>query len=241
MQDSAFCHVCITAEFEKKFLANTKRDPAFITTGYTYWKEAVTAFKRYAYSACHREAIEAVETLPAQVQDTGEFLDASTQSKMALNRSMFKTILQNLCYLARQSLALRGHGSGDNSNFTQLLQLRAHNCPEILTWMAKKTNKYTSAAMQNECLEVTTLQIVRKICSDVAFNVFYTIMADECTDVSNKEQFMTCLRWVDKNLVDHEDVLGLCNVGMIEGDSLVEAILDVLCRAGLSLNQCYIL
>ena len=73
-QDSAFCHVCMTAEFEKKFLASTKRDPAFITTGYTYWKEAVTAFKRDANSACHREAIETVETLPAQVQDIGELL-----------------------------------------------------------------------------------------------------------------------------------------------------------------------
>ena len=59
LQDSALCHVCMTAEFEKKFLASTKRDPAFITTGYTYWKEAVTAFKRHANSACHREAIEA--------------------------------------------------------------------------------------------------------------------------------------------------------------------------------------
>ena len=29
-QDSAFCHVCMTAEFEKKVLASTKRDPAFI-------------------------------------------------------------------------------------------------------------------------------------------------------------------------------------------------------------------
>ena len=25
--DSAFCHVCMVAEFEKKFLASTKRDP----------------------------------------------------------------------------------------------------------------------------------------------------------------------------------------------------------------------
>ena len=62
-------------------------------------------------------------------------------------------------------------------------------------------------------------------------------MADECTDVSNKEQFTICLRWVDENLVDHEDVLGLYNVGTIEADSLVKSILDVLCRAGLSLNQ----
>ena len=82
-QDSAFCHVCMTAEFEKKFLASTKRDPAFITTGYTYWKEVVTAFKRRTNSACHRETIEAVVTLPVQVQDIGELLDASTQSKQS--------------------------------------------------------------------------------------------------------------------------------------------------------------
>ena len=88
---------------------------------------------------------------------------------------MFKKILQILFYLARQGLALRGHGSGENSNFTHLLQLRAHNCPEILTWMAIKTNKYTSAAMQNECLEVMALHFVRKICSDMGLNGFYTI------------------------------------------------------------------
>ena len=110
-----------------------------------------------------QEAIETVVTLPVQVQDIGELLDASTQSEKALNRSMFKRILQSLCYLARQGLALRGHGSGDNSNFTQLLQLRAPDCPEILTWMAKKTNKYT-AAMQNECLEVMALRITTATC-----------------------------------------------------------------------------
>ena len=105
--------------------------------------------------------------------------------------------------------------------------------------MAKKTNKYTSAAIQNECLEVMALHIVRQICKDVAINGFYTIMADECTDVSNKEQFTICLRWVDGNLADHEDVLGLYTVGTIEADSLIKAIFDVVvCRAGLSLNNC---
>ena len=122
--------------------------------------------------------IKVVETLSMQVQDISELLDASTQSKKALNRSMFKKILQNMCYLVFQGLALRGHCSGENSNYTQLLQLRAHDYPEILTWMTnyKKTNKYISAAMQNECLEVMALHIVRKICSDVVMNGFYMIM-----------------------------------------------------------------
>ena len=32
--DAAFCHLCMITEHEKKFLASTKRDPAFIIRGY---------------------------------------------------------------------------------------------------------------------------------------------------------------------------------------------------------------
>ena len=64
-------------------------------------------------------------------------------------------------------------------------------------------------------------------------------MADECTDVSNKEQFTICLRWVDEELVDHEDVLGLYKVDAIDAGSLVHAIDDVLIkRAQLSELTC---
>ena len=63
--------------------------------------------------------------------------------------------------------------------------------------------------MQNECVEVMALHIVRRICSDVGLIGFCTIMADECIDVSNNEQFKICLRWMDEDLVDHEDVLVL--------------------------------
>ena len=63
--------------------------------------------------------------------------------------------------------------------------------------------------MQNEYLEVMTLHIVRRICGDVGLNGFCTIMVDECIDVSNKEQFTICLRWMDEVLVDHEGALVL--------------------------------
>ena len=56
------------------------------------------------------------------------------------------------------------------------------------------------------------------------------IMADECTDISNKEQFTICLRWVDEELVDHEDVLGLYKVDATDTGSLVDAIDDVLMK-----------
>ena len=38
---------------------------------------------------------------------------------------------------------------------------------------------------------------------------FFSIMADECTDIANKEQIVICIRWVDNTLTDYEDVIGL--------------------------------
>ena len=107
----------------------------------------------------------------------------------------------------------------------------------VLNYSHEKTNKYTSAAIQNECLEAMALHILRQICRDVAINSFYIIMTDECTDVSNKEQFTIWLRWVNENLVDHKDVLGLYDIGTTEAESLI-TIINVVCREGLSPSQC---
>ena len=51
--DSAFCNLCMTAAYEGKLLASTKKDPAFLTKGFTYWKEVTTAFKKHEASQCH--------------------------------------------------------------------------------------------------------------------------------------------------------------------------------------------
>ena len=38
--DLAFCHLCMKADHEGKVLASAKRDAAFLSRGFTYWKEA---------------------------------------------------------------------------------------------------------------------------------------------------------------------------------------------------------
>ena len=53
---------------KKKFLASKKHEPAFITNGYTYLKEATTAFNQHQWSATHLEAIEAFVLLSSQIQ-----------------------------------------------------------------------------------------------------------------------------------------------------------------------------
>ncbi len=237
-RDVALCYICMKAEHERKFLASTKRDASFLTKGFTYWKEATTAFQKHQLSQCHREANEAIVVSPKQIGDVGEQLSQEHQTEKALNRRMFLKVLQNLRFLARQGLPLRGGCDDANSNFIQLLRLRSMDCPEVSGWMTKKTNKYTSHDIQNECLQIMALQILREVGQNIRDSHCYSIMADECTDVANKEQFTICIRWVDDDLQDHEDFIGLYEVETIDANCLVHAIKDTLLRMSLDVAKC---
>ena len=125
------------ASHEGKFLASTKRHPCFISKGVVYWKEANTAFRKHEGSQCHREVTQALVLLPQQVRDIGEVLSNEHRQEKAMNRNMFMMILQTLSFLARQGLAIRGHGD-ENSNFHQLLLLRSTDCQDIIDWLKKR-------------------------------------------------------------------------------------------------------
>ena len=43
-RDAAFCHICMQADNEGKFLSSSKRESSFITDGFTNWKEATCMF-----------------------------------------------------------------------------------------------------------------------------------------------------------------------------------------------------
>ena len=129
------------------------------------------------------------------------------------NRKMLLTFFQNIRFLACQGLPLRDSNHMEvQSNFDQLLLLRALDCPDILTWMNKKSNKYMSHDIQNECLRIMAHNIIREVGCNISKSGCFTIMADECTDVANKEQFTICIRWVGDDPQDHEDFIGMYQV-----------------------------
>ena len=65
------------------------------------------------------------------------------------------------------------------------------------------------------------LRILREIVSNTQSSVFYTIMADETADVSNKEQLVICICWVDENLITHEDFIGMHPIKRTTADVIV--------------------
>ena len=53
------------------------------------------------------------------------------------------------------------------------------------------------------------MYILRPILKNIKESSYYGIMANETTDIINKERFVICIRWADNGLNANEDFLGL--------------------------------
>ena len=119
----------------------------------------------------------------------------------------------------------------DESNFIQLLKLKGKDQSLLLEWIKKKDDKYTSHDIQNEIIAIMSNYVIRDLVPDIRGG-FFSIICDEYTDISNKEQLTICIRWIDKQLDAHEDYLGFYNI------HIVLSIKDVLLKLQLSLANC---
>lgn len=109
------------------------RDSTFAFNGFCNWKDATHSFSNHERSLIHRKAVEVVITLPQTTRDVGDLFSMAHAAEKCTNRQCLTTIAQNIHFLARQGISLRGDGKEDDSNFYQLLHLRAIDQPHLLT------------------------------------------------------------------------------------------------------------
>ena len=104
------------------------------------------------------------------------------------------------------------------------MKLSAKVDSRISSWMEKKREKLLHRDTQNEIIRLMAFIILRDIAKNVNNSTFYSIMADEVTDCSNKKQFIIHFRWVDKGFNTHENFIGTYNIDNIKTDSLVTVL-----------------
>ena len=91
--------------------------------------------------------------------------------------------------------------------------------------------------MHNDILKVIALQVLHKVATSIHSAPFLSIMVDETTDVSNKEQVIICFRWVDCKLESHEEFTGLYQTDSTQSSVLHHIIHNVLQRLNLSITK----
>ena len=223
-------------------ISNKNADKTFISNGFTNWPDAGTknrGFDKHFKSESHKEARARLNTIPEVCGDIVDQMSTAINNERSANRQNLLKILSNVRFLAKQSLPLRGHGSGEDSNFTQLYILREEDNEGLKTWRTeKKINKYVHSTIQNEMMQIMALKILREIATNLQDSDFFTMMCDEATDVKNVYQLLVCLRWVDENLNAHDEFIGLKDMPSTDADSIVRELKDVLLRMRLKLEKC---
>ena len=219
-------------------LRNLNLDKAYILNGYLNWKDECVSFRKHEASKCHQESVLKVESLPKACGDIGEKMSKKHSEEKGDNRDCLRKILSSIRFLARQGISLRGDDDESDGNYTQILKARGEDDSRIIEWLKRKNDKYTCGDTQNEMIQIMALSILRDIAQNIRNSVYYSIMADETTDLSNREQFVLVLRHVDEKLVAHEEFIGLNKVDSIDSDTLTKTIEDCLLRMNLSVNNC---
>lgn len=228
------CFYCMQAFRHQSSALAKSMEPVFVCTGFRNWKKALDKFSSHQQSQAHKVAMTA---FLQQRNSVSTQLSTAKEQQQRESRSCLVKIFKSARFLARQGLALRGHGN-DEGNFKQLLQLQAEDDEVLKRWLSKPTNTFTSGDIQNEILSLMANSIIRGIVDTIQRlpTLQYSIIVDGTQDVSGVEQEAICIRYVDHDLVPHEDFIGLYEVSSTTGKELAQMVVDVLLRLNLPLS-----
>ena len=79
--------------------------------------------------------------------------------------------------------------------------------------------------------------MMRQISANIQNATFFTIMADETAEVSNKEQLVICIRRVDDFFVIHEDFIEMHPLERTNADQVVAILKNALLRINLNIQR----
>ena len=227
-----------------------------VTKSLTNFQKALEILSKHQLTEFHKFSVLQMDDFLKVMTNQQPSIRASLQKSMAdqiaLNRKKLISIVETIVLCGRQNISLRGHRDGvsdaehdpsaQHGNFWALLQFRVAAGDTILKDHLSNSSRnatYTSSRIQNQILAILGKSIAQIIIGRVKRASCYTVIADEATDCSNKEQLALVLRYV--NPIDgliREDFISFieCDCG-ITGMALSNKILTSLSGYGLDLSK----
>ena len=229
----AFCVLCRYCAESNLLCFAKKGDDAFVSNGFNNWKKALERFSQHSQSDLHKESILKIQLINQKGVDTlnNEQIMVSQRN----HRQMLIKQLSSLKFLLRQGLAIRGHDE-IQSNLVQLLNLRSNDCSELNNWIRER--KYMSPDIVNDQIKLIADSVLTNIIADIRKVHWFSIIADEATDVSNKEQLTVCIRWVDDDFCIYEDPIELIQLPKTDAETITRELKSCLGKHVLPIAQC---
>ena len=160
------------------------------------------------------------------------------------NLTTLSSLLECIKFLGKQGIALREHCLQDGSNpgnFLALVDFRTHTDPVLREHLdnCSRNAQYLSPQIQNELIEVCGEEIRKSLVNDCQRAQYFSVLADETTDISTKEQLSICVRFIDTSngqVRIREEFLGFVLATSTTRESLASLILGSLEKWGVDVN-----
>lgn len=118
----------------------------------------------------------------------------------------------------------------NEGNFREILKYKAKDIDHMKNFLSSDyRNKYVSPLIQNEIINSCGDVILKKLVREINESGYFSVLADETTDVSIKEQLTLCVRYLvgtGKDINIHESFLKFTEVISLTGENLASSILN---------------
>ncbi|XP_052573671.1 zinc finger MYM-type protein 1 isoform X3 [Peromyscus californicus insignis] len=197
--DVAFCYSCHFF-YQKNFSCWRE---SFAAQGTADWEKMLEKFKKHEESEVHLKSL--------QFWRQYQFLDEVPHGASSVysehvegNRKYLKLIIENILFLGKQCLLLKGNDQSISSinkgNFLELLEIRARDKGgEMFQLMSSHVDFYCSTQVQEEIIEVIKAEILEDIVSEINISSAFSIICEETTDCATKGQLAVCVRYPQKS------------------------------------------
>ena len=111
-----------------------------------------------------------------------------------------------------------------------------HHVLDEKSWV--EGNKYQSPEIINEIIEIMAHTALHSLVADINSRPWFSLMADETREISNRELLLDCLRLVSENYEVFEDMIGLVQLKNTTAECIYMSLKDCLLRLGISFEKC---
>ena len=249
--DGGFCLPCVLFGSGQGY--HGSNPGVLVCRPLTNFKKALEMLHKHSNKEHHKVAIVCAEeferSMSGKQPDVQQMLSKSLADRISTNRQKLSSIMKTIVLCGRQNIALRGHRDSaldverdvddfqNHGNFLALLNFRIDAGDSVLEnhlSTAARNATYTSNTIQNQIISILADQVSNSIISRVKAAKWFSVIADEVTDISNKEQLSIALRYIDiDTLLVREDLVGFveCDMG-ISGCALAAKITNTLEELG---------
>ena len=154
------------------------------------------------------------------------------EAQRQMNHVVLLKLLRSIYFLTKKRIP-------HTTTFEDIMELQIANGDELLKQHVEQgpsNAQYTYRFSSVSLIEAIDIWIERRLMSSLKSSPFFSLLADECQDVSTQEEFSICCRWVvDGHSEEH--FMTILHIRSLDAETLASAITSYMESQGLKIKR----